>query len=144
MAIYNKAKKKLLDGTIDLSTSGDTIKAALLTDAYTVNLDTHEFFSDVSGSQASASVSGYTPGGQDLASKTTVVDTVNDRVDFDAADVVWTITGSLTARNVVLYKDTGVAGTSPLIAVINFGSNQTSTDGDFTIQWNVGGIIRLS
>ena len=39
---FNAFKKNLMNGAIDLDT--DTIRVALVTDGYTPNQDTHEFF----------------------------------------------------------------------------------------------------
>jgi hypothetical protein len=40
----------------------------------------------------------------------------------------------------VIYKDTGVSGTSPLIAYIDTGTNfpVTPNGGDITVQWSSG------
>lgn len=140
MAIVNTAKKKLLDGDIDLLV--DDIKVALLTNVHTTNIDTQEFWSDVLANEITAT--GYTANGQSLTTPATVVDTVNDRCDFDADDSVWTITGALTARYAVIHKWTGVTTTSPIIAIVDFGTDKSVTDGTFTIQWDATGILRLT
>lgn len=137
-AIYNSFKAKIMDGSIDLDT--DTIKVALVTSTYTPNIDTHVFFSDVTNE---VSGTGYTAGGASLASKVVSTDTTDDEGVFDANDVTWT-TSTITARGAVLYKSTGTSSTSPLICYFDFGSNQTSSAGDFTIQWNSEGIINLN
>jgi hypothetical protein len=139
MIFYNSAKKKFLDGDIDLL--ADTIKVMLLDSGYTPNIDTDEFKDDVDGDQISGT--GYTAGGQALASKVTTVNTSSDNVKFDAADTVWT-TATFTARYAVIYKDTGVAGTSALIAYIDFGTDKSAAGSDFEIEWNSAGIFTLS
>jgi len=60
---------------------------------------------------------------------------------FDADDVVWAAVASgSTFEAVVIYKDTGVAGTSPLIAYIDTitGFPLASNGGDITVQWDNG------
>ena len=57
-ALYNSFKKKIMDGSIDLDT--DTIKIALCTSSYTPNIDTHDFFDDITNELSTAS--GYTAG----------------------------------------------------------------------------------
>jgi hypothetical protein len=42
----------------------------------------------------------------------------------------------------VIYKDTGVAGTSALIAHVELGT--ASNGGDYTIAWNATGIATLT
>lgn len=140
VSAYNDGKMKILDGTIDLDT--DTIKVSLHTSAYSPNIDTHTFFSDLSNELAASG--GYTAGGEALASKAVSADDANDRGVFDAADLNWTaLTPSAAFRYGVIYKDTGVAATSPLIAYINFGTDQDPAGSDFTIQWHADGILYI-
>lgn len=130
--LYNSAKKKLIDGSLDLDT--DTIKVALLSSSYTPNIDTHVFYSDLTNELATAS--GYTQGGTALANKAITVDTVNDRAYLDADDVSWSASGTLTVRYAVLYKSTGVGSTSALIGYIDFTTDRTALNGEqFYIQW---------
>jgi hypothetical protein len=103
---YNNGKKNLLNGTIDLDT--DTIKVALTTSSYTPNIDTHEFFDDITNQVEGT---GYTAGGATLANAAVTADTTNDRGVFDADDVVWS-TSTITARYAIIYKDTETASTS--------------------------------
>ncbi len=136
--IYNSFKAKIMDGSIDLDT--DTIKVALVTSAYTPNQDTHDFFDDVTNEVVGT---GYTAGGATLASKAVTVDTTDNEGVFDANDVEWT-TSTITARGAVLYKSTGTASTSALIAYIDFVTDKVSTAGSFTIAWNAEGILNLN
>jgi len=96
--LYPLFKESLLSGAINLSS--DTIKVALIdTGTYTYSA-AHEFYSSVSG------VVG-TP--QTLANKTIALGV------FDADDSTYpSLTGS-TVEAYIIYKDTGVAGTSNLI-----------------------------
>jgi hypothetical protein len=124
-ALYAKGKEKFLSGSINLSS--DTIKAALVSSGYTANLSTHEFYSDISANVLN------TP--QTLGSKSITAGVL------DAADVTYTaVTAGSTAKAVVLYKDTGVAGTSALIAYIDTitGFPLSTNGGDITIRWDNG------
>jgi hypothetical protein len=124
-ALYGKGKEKLLTAAINISS--DTIKAALVSSAYTPNLATDEFYTTISGSVLN------TP--QTLASKTITLGVV------DAADILYTaVTSGSTAKAVVIYKDTGVAGTSPLLAYIDTitGFPLLTNGGDIVIQWDNG------
>ena len=134
--IYNSAKVNLLNGGVDLDT--DTIKVALVSSAYTASA-AHDFFDDITNE---VSATGYTAGGQALASPAIALN--GTTAEFDAADVTWSITGTVTARGAVVYKDTGSAATSPLLFYYDFGTDETAEDGDFTIQWSANGLATLS
>lgn len=136
--IYNDFKEKIMNGSIDLDT--DTIKVALVTSTYTVDQDAHDFFDDITNE---VSGTGYTAGGATLANKAVSQDNTDNEGVFDADDASWT-TASFTARAAIIYKSTGAAGTSPLIAYIDFGSDKTVSAGTFTIQWASEGILNLT
>lgn len=141
---YNSFKSRILgnDGTISsaINLKTDTIKIALLTSSYTPNAD-HDFFSDVSTYEVGASGT-YAAGGATLTTTVSTDDTDDEGV-FDATDAAWT-GASITARYAIVYKSTGVAGTSPLICLIDFGSNYTSTAGTFTLPFSAEGILNLN
>ena len=124
-ALYGLGKQKLLTAAINLSS--DTIKAALVNTSYTPNLATDEFHSTIS-----TYILG-TP--QTLGSKTVTLGV------FDAADVTYSaVAGGSTALGVALYKDTGVSGTSPLLALIDTitGFPLATNGGDIQIVWDSG------
>lgn len=119
---------------------GDTIKVTLHTATYTPNQDTDDYFNDATNELAGGT--GYTAGGETLASKTLTYDTASNTVRLDAADVTWTFSASKTFRYAVIRKDTGVATTSVLMGYVDFGSDQT-TSGTFTLQWDAtDGVLR--
>jgi hypothetical protein len=136
--IYNGFKKNIANGGINLAS--DTIKVALVTSAYTPDQDAHEFFSSVTNEVTG---SGYTAGGATLASKTVTQDNTGNAGVFDAADVTWA-SSTITARAAIVYKSTGTASTSALIAYIDFGADKSSSSGDFVITWGSSGILTLS
>jgi hypothetical protein len=137
--IYNSFKKKIMDGSIDLDT--DTIKVALTTSSYSPSQDNDDFFNDVTNEVGASGT--YVAGGATLANKTVTQDNTDNEGVFDADNVSWT-SATITARYAVIYKSTGVSSTSPLIAVIDFGSNQSSSAGTFTIAWAAEGILNLT
>jgi hypothetical protein len=140
---YDNGKANLTGGTagggtpIDWLT--DTIKVALVTNAYTPNVAADDFWNDVSGSEL-ASGNGYTTGGNALASKTTAV--TGGNADYDCADPSWTFTATKTFRYAVFYKDTGTASTSPLMSYVDFGADQNEGS-TFTLTINGSGLFRL-
>lgn len=138
--IYNSYKLKLIDNSTKIDFATDTIKVALVTSTYSPSADSHDFFNDITNE---VSGTGYTAGGATLASKTVTQDNTDDEAVFDAADVTWT-TSSITARAAILYKSTGVASTSPLIAYIDFGSDRISDGGTFQITFNAEGIVNIN
>lgn len=138
--LYGSFMQKAFNKEIDWDT--DTIKVALLTSSYTPNQDTHDYFDDVSGSEVSGT--GYTAGGATLGSKTSTYDAGTNVITLDAADVTWA-SSTITARYAVLYDASGgSAATNPLIGYVDFGTDQSSSNGDFTITWDSTGIVRVT
>lgn len=132
-AIYNKAKESFLSQNPSIDMDTDTIKVALVNTStdYTYSAS-HQYLSSVT------TYSGTTD--QTLGSKTVTNGT------FDAADSTFTsvaISGSKTVQALVIYKDTGNAATSPLIAYIDGFSAVTPNGGNITITWNASGIFAL-
>jgi hypothetical protein len=124
-ALYAKGKEKLLTAAINMSS--DTIKAILVKNTYPQNLATDEFLTDVSAYRLGTD--------QTLGSKSIAAGV------FDAADATWAaVTIGDTSEGVVLYKDTGTAGTSPLIAYIDTitGFPVATNGGDITVAWDNG------
>ena len=136
--VYNSFKKNSMVGAINLS--ADTIKVALVTSAYVVDIDAHQFYSDITGEVVGA---GYTTSGATLSGVTITTDLTNDRSIFDASDVTWA-SSTITAAGAVIYKVNGTPATSPLIGFIDFSGSKSSSNGDFVIQWNTDGILTLS
>ena len=122
---------------IDLDS--DAIKVLLATSSYVPNQDTHNALDDVTNEITGT---GYTTGGKQMTGITITQDALSGRAVFDADDVTWT-SSSLTARGCVIYKDSGTPSTSYLVAYIDFGSNVTSSSGDFVLEWGTTGIFNL-
>lgn len=138
--LYGNFLKQALNKEIDWDS--DTIKVALLSSSYTPNQDTHDYFDDVSSYEVTGT--GYTTGGITLASKTSTYDGTNNVIVLDAADVTWS-SSTITARYAVVYDDSGASAASKaLIGYVDFGSDQSSTNGNFTITWDSTGIVRIT
>jgi hypothetical protein len=138
--LYGNFLKQALNKEIDWDS--DTIKVALLSSSYTPNQDTHDYFDDVSSFEVTGT--GYTTGGITLASKTSTYDGTNNVIILDAADVTWS-SSTITARYAVVYDDSGASAASKaLIGYVDFGSDQSSTNGNFTITWDSTGIVRIT
>lgn len=130
-AIYPKYKEGILQSAANTNLSSGTVKAALVdTGTYTYS-SAHQFLSSLTGVVGTAVT---------LGSKTLTNGT------FDAADATWTAVSGATAEAIVLYVDTGVAGTSPLVAFLDTGYTGlpvTPNGGDITVVWNASGIFTL-
>ena len=128
-----------LDGGHNLGTSGNTLKIALYTSSASLGATTSAYTTsnEVSGT-------GYTAGGATLSSQAVAYDSTNQVAYFDAADPAWT-TATITARGAMIYNN---SKSNASIAILDFGSDYTSTAGTFTIQlpsaaYNTA-IIRIS
>lgn len=110
--IFNNARTLLGSGALDLSTGN--IRCLLVTSAYTPNIDTHNWLSDITNEVTG---SGYARQTLTYAGVTRyALDTATDRARFKSDNVEFTASGgSITARRAIFFKDTGVAGTSPLL-----------------------------
>ncbi|CAB4159931.1 hypothetical protein UFOVP721_17 [uncultured Caudovirales phage] len=137
--LYGNFLLKALNKEVDFDS--DTIKVALLSSSYTPDQDAHDYYNDVSTYEVSGT--GYTAGGSTLASKTATYDSANNVIVLDAADTTWA-SSTITARYAVIYDSTGTSSTSALIGYVDFGSDQSSTNGNFTITWDSTGIVRIT
>lgn len=134
---YGSVISKAFNKEIDFDT--DTIKVALLTSSYTPNQDTHDYFDDVSANEVSGT--GYTSGGATLANKSVTYTSGTNVTKFDADDVSWT-SSTITARYAVIYDASPATNaTRPLLAYVDFGSDQSSSSGTFSIVWDAAGIF---
>ena len=132
--MFAKGLEALWAGSIDWST--DNIKVVMVDHGTDTPVPaTDQFLSDILAG-ARVATSG------NLASKTVTAGVV------DAADITITAVTGATVESLVVYKDTGVASTSPLIAYIDTTSDAslpfTPNGGDVTISWNASGIVRIS
>ena len=114
-----------LDGGHNLGNGGDTLKIALYTSSATLGATTSAYTTsnEVSGT-------GYTAGGATLSSQAVAYDATNQVAFFDAADPAFT-TATITARGALIYNN---SKSNASIAVLDFGSDFTSTAGTFTVQ----------
>jgi len=121
-ALCTSFKSELLGGTHDLDT--DVIKIALYTSSATLSAATTAYSSsnEVSGT-------GYTATGNTLSGAAISVDGTTAIVDF--SDTTWA-SATITARGALIYNSSKA---NRAIAVLDFGGDKTSTNGDFTIQF---------
>lgn len=130
-AIYPKYKEALISGSANISLSSGTVKVALVDTAVYTYSAAHEFLTSLTGTVGTAPT---------LGSKT-----VTNGV-FDAADPTWTAVSGSTAEALVVYIDTGVAGTSRLVTYIDTGITNlpvTPNGGDIVLAINASGLFAL-
>jgi hypothetical protein len=138
-SMYGNFFLKGFDNSTKIDLTTDTIKVALADSTYTPNTQTHDFFDDVTNEEAGT---GYTTGGATLANKAWTVSSATV-VKFDADDASWA-TSTITTRYAIIYKSTGTASTSPLIALVDFSTDRSSDGGTFLITWHANGIFTLT
>lgn len=146
--LYDNYKKLELSGRVDLMNSG--IYVMLVSGNYNPygagTYATHTVTGDIGlSTEVIDSLGGYTKGGKPLTSKSVGVGSpaASHVGYFDAGDTSWTTT-TLTASGAIIYQSGTQPSTNYLIGWIDFGANQSSSNGSFTISWNTAGIINLS
>lgn len=131
-AIYPLYKQALLDASSDVDLNDGTVKVALVdTGTYTYSAS-HDFYDDVSSAV--------------VGTPATIANTTVTSGTFDGDDVTFSSVSGDTVEALVIYIDTGTAGTSRLVAYIDTGVTSfplTPNGGDVTISWNASGIFTL-
>jgi hypothetical protein len=130
-SLYPKWKEALLQNSSNSALTG-TVKAALVdTGTYTYS-SAHEFLTSLTGVVGTAQTIGATK-------------SYTDGV-FDGGDITYTAVTGNSVEALVLYIDTGTAGTSRLVAFIDTGVTGlpvTPNGGNISVTWNASGIFAL-
>lgn len=129
-AVCTSFKQELLEGIHDFNaTSGHTFKIALYTSSASLDAATSNY--TTSGEVVGT---GYTAGGVTLTNIDPSSSGTTAFIDFN--DATWT-SATITAAGALIYNTTadGGTGTTNAVAVISFGGDKTSTNGDFVIQF---------
>lgn len=122
-AMCTSFKVELLQGVHNFTAStGDTFKIALYTSSASLDATTTAYTTsnEVVGT-------GYTAGGNTLTNVTPTSSGTTAFTDF--ADTTWS-TATITARGALIYNSTD---SNKSVCVLDFGSDKTSTAGNFTI-----------
>lgn len=125
--LYPKGAAHILGLSTKVDLVADNIKLLFYASTYNA---AHEFVSDLTGGSIVAR-SG------NLAGKT-----VTSGV-FDANDLTVTAVSGSAFSRVILYKDTGVDSSSPLIAVFDV-STFTPSGGDVNVVFNASGLFSIA
>ena len=128
-AMCTSFKTQLLEGQHDFTNGADTFKLALFTSSATLGATTTDY-----STTNEASGTGYTAGGGTLVNVTPTSSGTTAFTDFN--DLTFS-SATITARGAMIYNTQtgGGSGTTDAVAILDFGSDKTSTNGDFTIQF---------
>ena len=145
--VYNRAKQMFMSGQIDL-TSTTSLKVLLLeSTASTPDNPDHSSLASFNADEFSDTnyTGGHAGAGRKAVSSLTVTrDDANDRSDFDLADITWTaLGGTNNAVAGVLFQEMAADTTSVPIVYIDFADVLTN-GGDFVLQFDASGLLRLS
>jgi len=125
-AMATSFKQEILVAEHDFTnSSGDTFRAALYTSSATLSAATTAYTTtnEIAGT-------GYAAKGNALTNVTPTTSSTTALTDF--SDTTWS-TSTLTARGAMIFNDTHASDACVLI--LDFGSDKSSTAGDFTIQF---------
>ncbi len=142
-ALCTSFKKQLLEAMHDFRNSGgDTFLLALYTSAATLDATTTAY----SATNEVGNSGTYSAGGGALTRVDPTTSSTTAYTDF--ADLAFT-SATITARGALIYNSTPTSTyTNPAVAVLDFGSDKTSTSGTFTIVFPTAdatnAIIRLA
>ena len=137
-AMCTSFKVELLTATHNFTAStGDVFKIALYTSSASLDATTTAYTTsnEVVGT-------GYTAGGNTLTNVTPTSSGTTALTDF--ADTTWS-TATITARGAMIYNS---SKSNKAVCILDFGSDKTSTAGNFTIVFPVAdasnAIIRIA
>lgn len=124
-AMCTSFKVELLQGVHNFTPStGDVFKIALYTSSATLDATTTVYTTsnEVTGT-------GYTAGGNTLTSSAGMPTSGGTTAFTDFSDTTWS-TATITARGALIYNS---SDSNKAVCVLDFGSDKTSTAGNFTI-----------
>lgn len=147
-------KAELMLAVHDFRVNGDTFKLALYTSSASLDANTTTY---TDTNEVSSSGTNYTAGGGALINLGVVTsnNTSSSGVGFtDFSDLTFD-NATITARGALIYNTTPSANsnanttlTNAAVAVLDFGADKISTNGDFTITFptatNTTAIIRIA
>jgi len=139
MAITGTIPKQVKKAFIDtwLPATEPVWKVCLLDSGFTYDHATDITYDDVSSDEIAGT--GYTAEGEILTGRVTgYVDTYDCYIDAD--NTAWTTATFADVRYIVVYETAG----KKIRVIYDLGTTYSVTSGTFTIQWNGGGLIKIS
>jgi hypothetical protein len=131
-AIYPNYKEALLSGDSNIALNSGTIRVSLIDTANNSFNANDTFYSDLDPADVIATATIANP---------TVVDGL-----FNGDDVTFSAVTGDQSEALLIWKDTGSANTSRLVAFLDTGVSGlpvTPNGSDIDIEWNVSGIFQL-
>ena len=134
--IPKEVKKEIVDGWVTEA----VWKVCLLTSAFDPATDLYSTYAELLASGHELPTGGgYTATGKTLEGRVgAYVDTTNQKIDAD--NTAWTTATFANVQYVAVYYVT----TGKVRALYDLVSSYSVTAGTFTIQWNSGGLIKVS
>ena len=123
-AMCTSFKKELMTATHNFTAASNVFKLALYTSSASLDASTTAY-----SATNEASGTGYSAGGGTLTNVTPTSSGTTAFTDF--ADLTFS-SATITARGCLIYNSTD---SDKAVAVLDFGGDKTSTNGDFTIQF---------
>jgi hypothetical protein len=136
--IYGLSLEKALIDTLGESWEAEDNKIALVSDSYTPNFDTHDFFNDLTNEVTGTN---WASGGVALTG--TEITLSSGVLTFDATDVSVASTTLSSAMAGVYYTNVGSSATDQLILLTDFVNAVSTSAGTFGIQFSASGIATL-
>lgn len=132
---YTKYKNRVLGSGASLLTDwdDDTISAVLTSDLYLPSIDSDEFLSDI-------------PAGARVATQNVTGLSISFGAVVPTLTVTFSGVSGAEITRLELYKNTGVAATSPLLLLVEdftAGMPYTPNGGDIYLAFNAAGIFQL-
>lgn len=140
-AVYNSFKKGLMQGSYNLGAT-PSIYIALVTNSYSPDVDLHAYHDDLTHvmtpSNAGASFA--------LSSPLVTTNNTSNQGVLDGSDILLAnVTFGTDVRACVLFGSSGNGSANdPLMAYVDFTTDQSVTAGTFQITWASGGILALT
>jgi len=136
--LYNKAKKKLANGTIQLGVN--VLKMQLHTSASNASTATLSTAASVSNEVAAGF--GYATGGKSLTTVTWTTGASAGQYRLDSADLIWTATGGNIA-NIKFAVVKNSAGQALMWSRLTTAQFTLTTNNTLTVQINASGYFTL-
>jgi len=131
---FTKGGKNLVEQEIGWVAS--SINVALMAAGFVFDQDGPESFSDIQASEAAGQ--SYVAGGVVIGNRSVVIDAASNETRLLGDPVQWA-NSSITARGAVMYV---TLGNKALLGYCDFGSDRTSENGLFRIEWPTTGVLR--
>lgn len=141
---FGDSAKRAYNGLVnDLSDNSNTqINVALMASSYTPDRANQSVWADISADEIDpANNDQYSAYGKEITNKTLTQS--SNVTEFDGDNVTWS-SSSITAYYAVIFDETPSDDSDKtLLSVVDFEGEQTSSNGDFTIDWDTNGIFSV-